>query len=148
MEKERILVRDNRGFFLKMFKKKFKNEFDFFEKSLLYKNPNEDNEFNCSIFVVYNKHELVDFLRQEKKGANILVCLFNRQLYNSVLFLEEVKSVILLDCSKTGREIIKDLKVYFKIKSSCLPKRQKNVLTSNVFSMDFNDYCKALFLFT
>lgn len=145
MEKERILVRDNKGVFLKMFKRRFKNEFDFFENPFLYKNENEATEFDRSIFVVYDKSELLEFLQLEKKGTNVLVCLFNKQLHDSLSFLQEVKSLILLDSSKTRFEIIKELKLYFNGKPNSTEKPEINVPASNIISTQFNNFYKALF---
>lgn len=145
MEKERILVRDNKGVFLKMFKRRFKSEFDFFENPFLYQNENESTEFDRSIFVVYDKSELVEFLQLEKKGSNVLVCLFNKQLHDSLSFLQEVKSLILLDSSKTRFEIIKELKLYFQGKDVRPEKREMNFAGSNIISTQFNSFYKALF---
>lgn len=147
MEKKRILVRDNKGFFLKMFKKKLNNEFSFFENSFLYTNENESTEFDRSIFVIYDKFELVEFLRLDKKGANVLVCLFNKQLYDSLSFLEEVKSLILLDNCKTGDEITKELKSHFKNYSDLEPKKAKMRLPDpNSFSSQFKHFYSIFFL--
>lgn len=146
MEKERILVRDNKGLFLKMFKRKFKDESDFFENSFLYRSENESKEFDRSIFVVYNKYELIEFLKLDKKGVNVLVCLFNKQLYDSLSFLEDVKNLILLDSSKTGAEIIKELKLHFKSKSGFVSQIPETKFPcSNIISTQFNDFYKALF---
>lgn len=146
MEKERVLVCDNKGIFLKMFKRRFKNEFDFFENSLLSENANEATKFDRSIYVVYDKSELVEFLQLEKKGTNVLVCLFNKQLYDSLSFLQEVKSLILLDSSKTRIEIIKELKSHFKNKSDLVPETSEmKFAASNIMSIKFNNFYKALF---
>lgn len=146
MEKERVLVCDNKGIFLKMFKRRFKNEFDFFENSLLSENANEAAKFDRSIYVVYDKSELVEFLQLEKKGTNVLVCLFNKQLYDSLSFLQEVKSLILLDSSKTRIEIIKELKSHFKNKSDLVPETSEmKFAASNILSIKFNNFYKALF---
>lgn len=146
MEKERVLVCDNKGIFLKMFKRRFKNEFDFFENSLLSENANEAAKFDRSIYVVYDKSELVEFLQLEKKGTNVLVCLFNKQLYDSLSFLQEVKSLILLDSSKTRIEIIKELKSHFKNKSDLVPETSEmKFAASNIMSIKFNNFYKALF---
>jgi len=146
MEKERVLVCDNKGIFLKMFKRRFKNEFDFFENSLLSENENEAAKFDRSIYVVYDKSELVEFLQLEKKGTNVLVCLFNKQLYDSLSFLQEVKSLILLDSSKTRIEIIKELKSHFKNKSDLVPETSEmKFAASNIMSIKFNNFYKALF---
>lgn len=147
MEKKRILVRDNKGFFLKMFKKKLNNEFSFFENSFLYTNKNESTEFDRSIFVIYDKFELVEFLRLDKKGANVLVCLFNKQLYDSLSFLEEVKSLILLDNFKTGDEITKELKSHFKDYSDLEPKKAKMRLPDpSSISSQFKHFYSIFFL--
>jgi len=146
MEKERVLVCDNKGIFLKMFKRRFKNEFDFFENSLLSENANEAAKFDRSIYVVYDKSELVEFLQLEKKGTNVLVCLFNKQLYDSLSFLQEVKSLILLDSSKTRIEIIKELQSHFKNKSDLVPETSEmKFAASNIMSIKFNNFYKALF---
>lgn len=146
MEKERVLVCDNKGIFLKMFKRRFKNEFDFFENSLFSENENEAAKFDRSIYVVYDKSELVEFLQLEKKGTNVLVCLFNKQLYDSLSFLQEVKSLILLDSSKTRIEIIKELKSHFKNKSDLVPETSEmKFAASNIMSIKFNNFYKALF---
>jgi len=146
MEKERVLVCDNKGIFLKMFKRRFKNEFDFFENSLLSENANEATKFDRSIYVVYDKSELVEFLQLEKKGTNVLVCLFNKQLYDSLSFLQEVKSLILLDSSKTRIEIIKELQSHFKNKSDLVPETSEmKFAASNIMSIKFNNFYKALF---
>ncbi|KAF2511404.1 hypothetical protein EYY60_08200 [Flavobacterium zhairuonense] len=67
MEKEKVLVRDNKGVFLKMFKRKFKDEFDFSEESFLLKDENDSKKYDRSIFVVYEKSELLEFLKINKK---------------------------------------------------------------------------------
>lgn len=138
---------DNKGFFLKMFKKKLTNEFSFSENSFLYTNENESTEFDRSVFVVYDKFELVEFLKLDKKGANVLVCLFNKQLYDSLSFLEEVKSLILLDNFKTGDEITKELKMHFKNNSDLVPKKLKMRLPdSNSISTQFKHFYSIFFL--
>ncbi|WP_029272624.1 hypothetical protein [Flavobacterium sp. KJJ] len=146
MEKEKVLVRDNKGFFLKMFKKKFKDEFDFFESSFLLENENNSKDYDRSIFVVYDKFEMIEYLKLDKKEANVLVCLFNKQLYNSLSFLEEVKNLILLDSSKTRSQIISDLKQHFKmtlnLNKITLESRLQN---TPILPTQFDNFCKALF---
>ena len=51
-----------------MFKRQFKNEFDFSGSSFLIENENDCKNFDRSIFVVYDKSEMIDFLKLEKKG--------------------------------------------------------------------------------
>lgn len=144
--KDRVLVRDDKGIFLKMFKRNFREEFDFFENSFLYQNENESTEFDRSIFVVYDKVELIEFLKLEKKGTNVLVCLFNKHLYDSLSFLEEVKSLILLDDSKTRVELIKELKMHFGNKSDCVLQPSESKFSNvNIIQTQFNNFYKALF---
>lgn len=146
MEKERILVRDNKGVFLKMFKRTFKSDFDFFEDSLLYKNENESEEFDRSVFVIYDKSELLEFLKLDKKGTSFLVCLFNKQLCDSFSFLEEVKSLILMDNSKTRAEITKELKLYFNNREALFsPISELKLTASNGISAQFNNFYKTMF---
>ncbi|OXG08958.1 hypothetical protein BC749_103247 [Flavobacterium araucananum] len=130
-----------------MFKRNFKNQFDFFENSFLYKNDDEATEFDRSVFVIYDKSELIEFLKLDKKGMNVLVCLFNKQLYDSLSFLEEIKSLILFDNSKTRVEIIKELKQHFKNKQSFVSQISETKFQgSNLISTQFNNFYKGLFL--
>ncbi|MDR7370092.1 hypothetical protein [Flavobacterium aquidurense] len=144
MEKESVLVQDNKGVFLKMFKRTFKDEFDFFVNSFSKKVASAN--FDRFIYVVYDKTELIEYLSMDTKGSNVLVCLFNKQLYGSLLFLEEVNNLILLDESKTKPEIIKDLKVYFNRKSDATERTKQTAFTnSTIFQTQFHDFHKAMF---
>jgi hypothetical protein len=146
MEREKVLVRDNRGIFLKMFKRKFKDEFDFSGNSFLIENENDYKDFDRSIFVVYDKSEMIDYLKLEKKGTNVLVCLFNKQLYSSLSFLQEINNLILLDESKTKPEIVKDLKAHFKRTSEAPASAAKSLFSgSAIFQTQFNNLYNALF---
>jgi hypothetical protein len=127
INKKRILVRDNKGIFLKMFKRKFKNEFEFCEDSFLLKKENQSVSFDHSVFVVYEYSELLDFFDLESIGTNFMVCLFSKNLYNSLSVIEEIKGLILIDASKNKAEIFEDLKLYFKkAASSAVPKIPEN----------------------
>ena len=143
MEKKRVLVQDNKGVFLKMFKRTFKDEFNFFEKSFSF--INECASFDRSIFVVYDKSELIEYLNMDNKGSNVLVCLFNKQLYGSLVFLEEMNNLILLDESKTKSEIIKDLKAYFNKKSDETEIKKTVFGNSTIFQTQFHNFHKAMF---
>ncbi|MNL11017.1 hypothetical protein D3C87_1318350 [compost metagenome] len=146
MEREKVLVRDSRGVFLKMFRRKFKDEFDFSGNSFLIENENDYKDFDRSIFVVYDKSEMIDYLKLEKKGSNALVCLFNKQLYSSLTFLQEINNLILLDETKTKPEIVKDLKAYFKKTSQCSEQSSKSVFgNSAIFQTQLNKLYNALF---
>jgi hypothetical protein len=146
MVRERVLIRDNKGVFLKMFKRRFKNEFDFFEDSFILKDENQSHNFDRSIFVVYDKTELIEFLKLNKKGTNVLVCLFNKQLFGSLSFLEEVNNLILLDDSKTRTEIIKELKLHFDNTSEFISKSaEMKFPNANSLHTQFHNFYKALF---
>jgi hypothetical protein len=147
MKKEKVLVRDNQGTFLKMFKRKFKDEFEFYENSFEAINENETVEFDRCIYVVYDKSEFLDFLKLDKKGTNVLVCLFDKQLYSSLAFLEELKNLILLDGSKNKAEIIQDLKLYFKEKKDFSMPGTPKVISQNLNSIKskFNNFDRALY---
>lgn len=121
IKKEKVLVRDNKGVFLKMFKRKFKNEFEFSEDSFLSKSENSSS-FDHSVFVVYEYSELLDFFELEGIQSNFIVCLFSKHLYNGLSMIEEIKDLLLIDASKTKTEIFEDLKVYFKKPSTLIPK--------------------------
>lgn len=144
MKRERVLVQDNKGIFLKMFKRTFKDEFNFFENSSSLKN--ELLSFDRFIYVVYDKFELIDYLSMDKKGLNVLVCLFNKQLYGSLLFMEEMNNLILLDESKTKPEIVKDLKNYFNKKSDTVERNTQGLVSdSTIFQTQFLNFQKAMF---
>jgi hypothetical protein len=114
MGKKNILICDNKKVFVKMFKKKFNNEFEFTDAFFMDEEENKIKNFDRLIFVVYNKFELIEFLKLYKEGTDILVCVFNKQLYNSLSFLEEFNNLFLLDGSKTRKEIIIDLRSNLK----------------------------------
>jgi hypothetical protein len=129
-----------------MFKRKFKKEFDFSENSFQLENENDYKDFDRSIFVVYDKTEMIDYLRLEKKGSNVLVCLFDRGLYSSVTFLEEINNLILLDASKTKLEIVKDLKEHLKKNTEAEEQTVQSIFTNaKIFQTQFYNLHKALF---
>lgn len=146
IKKERVLVRDNKGIFLKMFKRKFRNEFEFFEDTFSVIDENKSNDFDRSVFVVYEYSELLQFFELERKGTNVMVCLFNKQLFNSLSLVEEIKNLILIDASKTRTEIFEDLKTYFN-KSSNLPPQLPNVnfIQSDMPNKQLEKLQRALF---
>ncbi|MFH6998683.1 hypothetical protein ACHRVZ_12175 [Flavobacterium sp. FlaQc-57] len=128
-----------------MFKRKFDNDFEFTESSFFKENKTEIKDFERFIYVIYDKSELIQFLKMGKKENNVLVCLFDKQLYDSMSFLEEKNSLILLDSNKTRVEIIKDLKAYFS-KPDPAPQIAKEMFpTSNYLQSQFNGFYKALF---
>ena len=130
-----------------MFKRKFKNEFDFYEDTFLIDNENDYKDFDRSIFVVYDKSEMIDYLKLEKKGSNVLVCLFNKHLYSSLAFLQEINNLILLDESKTKPEIVKDLQAHFNNTSKTDGQIISKSLfgSSAIFQTQFQNLYSALF---
>ncbi|RKR04725.1 hypothetical protein C8C83_4059 [Flavobacterium sp. 90] len=130
-----------------MFKRKFKDEFEFHENSFSGTNENETLDYDRCIYVVYNKNEFLDFLKLDKKGTNILVCLFNKQLYSSLTFLNELKSLIMVDGSNNKAQIMKDLKSYFRAKSDFAMQTTPRVISQNLSSLKtkFSNFDKAVY---
>ncbi|SHL31296.1 hypothetical protein [Flavobacterium chilense] len=143
-EKAKVLVRDNKGLFFKMFKKELINEFNLIENPLLTENQTELKDLNRFIFVVYNTLELADFLKQEKKGCVFLVCLFNKRLRGNSSFMEEINDLIMLDSYKTKRTIVKDLKSHLKNNASGFKNDVLNLYKSQAL---FHGFFKTVFLF-
>ncbi|SHH75701.1 hypothetical protein [Flavobacterium defluvii] len=141
-----VLVRDNKKFFLKMFKRKFKDEFEFSEDSFLLKNESKSTDFDRSIYVIYDKNELIEFLKLDKKGKNVMVCFFNQQLHNSLIYFDEIKNLKLIDASKSRTELLNDLNSYFKNTSDFITKiPDTKFSTSGVYQNQFENFQKALF---
>ncbi|EJG00205.1 MULTISPECIES: hypothetical protein [Flavobacterium] len=142
MQKEKVLVFDSKGIFLRMFKRRFKEEFDFVENSFFDKTVTTESD--RIVFVIHNHNELLNFLSQEKRGSNVLVCLFNLQFYRSLSFLEGTNNFILFDESKTRTEILKELKAFFdnKLDSNTI---KKSLLPPNVSYRKFQEYYKAMY---
>jgi len=122
-----------------MFKRKLKTDFDFFEKSFFDSSEDKIKEYDRIVYVVYDRNELLGFL-QENTNKNVLVCLFNKQFYTSLSFLEIMNSLVLFDEYKTSREIFKEIKAFFKKKLES--KSEKISLHPNI---QFPDYYKAMY---
>lgn len=147
MEKEKVLVQDSKGLFLKMFKRIFKNEFDFFQDSLFVDSTDSSRNFGHFIIVLYDKYELLEYLRLDQKNPNVLVCLFDKKLYDSLFFYGVINNLILLNDSRIRKEIIKELKKYFKRELDY--KQQvvgKENLNRTIYQTEFGDFLKTLFL--
>ncbi|WP_166922255.1 hypothetical protein [Flavobacterium poyangense] len=97
-----------------MFKRKFYREFEFIDNLILTEDKTEYENFDGLIVVIYNKFEVINFLKGYKKETNVLVCVFNEQLFERLTFLEEFNGVGLLDGSKTRRELVADLRSNLK----------------------------------
>jgi hypothetical protein len=145
IKKNRILVRDNKGVFLKMFKRKFKAEYEFSEDSFLLKNENKSKKFEHSVFVIYEYTELVDFFEVNCKSANVMVCLFSKHLYNSLCLIEGLKGLILIDASKTKTEIFEDLKMYFKSSALISKLSDRKFVKANMPEKQLEILQRALF---
>jgi len=144
MQKQRVLVRDSKNMFLKMFRKTFKENCDFFEKPFFIENEFEIKEFDRVVCVIYDKQELLSLLKEDTKTVNTLVCLFNKQLYRSLSFLESINNLILFDESKTRVEIAKELKSYFKMKPDSIVENNSAV-APEILETRFNDYYKVMY---
>jgi len=110
----KISVFDNKGFFLKMYKKKFKDQYDFDPDFYL---PSGDNDFRtyCLVVVLYNDADLIEFLKLRQKGLNVILFVhYNKELFYNLVYLEETIGLAVLDASGTKMEIFKNLKNYFK----------------------------------
>ena len=93
-----------------MFKKSFSNDFQFSTNLFLDENKIKPVNFDYFIFVIYDKEDLIECLKLHKEGSNALVCVFKKQMYTDLLFLEEMNDLILLDGSKSKKDLIADLK--------------------------------------
>lgn len=144
MKKERVLVRDDRGVFIKMFKRKLKDKFEFLEMSFFSEEQKDLEALNHIIYVVYDKLELLGFLKQERKDQNVVVCLFNKQFYQSLSFLEEEDSLLLFDESKTRIELFKELKTLLD-KNSKSDEKKGPLLKPDHSLKKFHDYYKAMY---
>lgn len=141
MAKKKVLVFDSKGVFLKMFKRRFKDQFEFIEDSFLHETVKESDRI---VYVIYNHNELLQFLSQDKKEANTLVCLFNVQFYRSLSFLEVTDNVMLFDESKTRTEILKELKEFFNSKLD-FKMDKKKFISSKISQRKFQEYYKAIY---
>jgi len=142
VKKRKVLVRDPKGLFNKIFQKDLGNEFELTDSST--ENKNAVNHSGQSVFVVYNKSDLIDFLKLEKKGSNILVCLFSKRLSENLSFLEEISDLIVLDSYKTRKRIIKDLKLHLKNNKQSA---EHDIPDSHKNQTQFHGFFKTVLLF-
>jgi len=124
-----------------MFKRRFKEEFDFIEDSFFDKTAKECNRI---VYVIYDHNELLKFLSEGQKGANILVCLFDVQFYRSLAFLEGTNNLILFDESKTRTEIVKELKNFFNKKSNSTVEK-KPFMSLKTSQKKLQEYYRAIY---
>lgn len=145
MKKEKVLIQDNKGMFLKMFKKELVDEFQFAETSTKINHQTQLLAFDRFVYVTYDKAQLIDFLKLNKRGSNVLVCLFDKQLQADVSFIEEIHDLVLLDGYKTKKESIKDLKLHLK---NTLPSKKQITTNSNSITLEnqlhFHNFFKTI----
>lgn len=147
LKKENVLIHDEKRVFLKLFKKELSNQFNFSENSVLDNDQSEESERYIS--VVYSKTELIDFLRVTPKGTNILVCLFNEELYDNGSFMQEINSLISLKKYETKPGIIREIQQHFQKTPEIREQLIKSGLeASYIREAHFDDFYKALFLFS
>ncbi|MBZ4034034.1 hypothetical protein K6T82_04605 [Flavobacterium sp. 17A] len=124
-----------------MFRRKLKADFDVFEKSFFDTNEDKNKQYDRTIYVVYEKKELLSIL-QENINANALVCLFDKQFYTSLSLLEIMNNVILFDDCKTSRELFSEMKTFFKKKFDL---KNKKISMKKTFSVMSPEYHKAMY---
>lgn len=95
-----------------MFKRRFSDGTTFSDNTFLWDDKTKD--FDSLILVVYDKNELLNFLKMYVEDINILICIFNQKLYSSLTFLNGLHNLFLLDASRIKSDISNDLKSYFK----------------------------------
>lgn len=148
--KKKVLVFDNQSLFLRIFKNELVNEFTFSKGSGLITNNLIKQNFNRYIYVVYNKIELIKFLNLDRpNGLVVLVCLFSRESYGTLSFLEEINSLVELRGYKSKKEIIMELKLHFENKHGfVVPFKISKEIEKNIYENDnkFNGFYKTLFL--
>jgi hypothetical protein len=146
MKKEKVLVIDDKGSFLEIFIKDLMVEFKFIECTFLKADQIKKNkDFDAFVCVVYNKVELFEFLKLERKGRNVLVCLFNEKLYKNISFLQDNNDLILLGGYKTRKTCIKDLKQF--LKNTLESKEQLNDYTIQNKNQQAHQFFKTILFF-
>lgn len=101
-------------------------------------------KYDKIVFVIYDKLELLGFLKKKDQNENILVCLFDKWFYRTLSFLEERNSLILFDESKTRKEVFKELKHHFMEKP--VEKIKKTPFDKKVSKeTKFQDYYRAMY---
>ncbi|MDP5201349.1 hypothetical protein [Flavobacterium sp. DG2-3] len=127
-----------------MFKRKLKDDFELSECLFFDEKDGDKKQYDKIVFVIYDKLELLGFLKKEHRNANTLVCLFDKQFYSALSVLEEINGLVLFDESKTRKEVFKELKQHFmekpvaKIKKTPFDKKVNR-------ETKFQDYYKAMY---
>lgn len=113
MKKKKVLIIDNKKVFFKMFNKKFKSQNELSQNDFLW-HDNKDTDFDSLLLVIHNQTELIEFLELYKKGTNVLICVFKKEIFYNLFFLQEMNDFTLLDASAPRAEILKNLIKYFR----------------------------------
>lgn len=144
MKRNRVLVHDKKNIFIKMFKKKFNDEFEFIDSNSLYGNQNELKNFDNSIIAVYSKNELTHCLKSDNEKHAIIICLFDTPIDDNLIFWGEINNLLLLDGSKTKSEIIIDLRKHLQNRSTYDQKTNRLEITTSIYKFEFNNILKGV----
>src|SRR5690348_15100359 len=100
MKKETVLICDNKSIFLKMFKKILTEKFEFSESSLQFDEKNTAaKDYDHTVYVIHDKNELLIFFKEVNIKREILLCVFDKELYEKLFFLDGFNGLFLLDAS-------------------------------------------------
>lgn len=111
MKEKRVLIYDRKKVFFKMFQKKISQEFAAYN-NILVKGDNEPKFNDHLILVIYDKMELATFLNLYRKRKNVLICIFDNELFFNLMFFHDVGNLFLVDGTKIKSELLKDLKLF------------------------------------
>lgn len=114
MKKGSILLCDRQKFFYRILNKNFCNDFEIRNFSFFLPMNGDCGEDNFLIYVLYNESELYNFLSVFKSDCPVLVCVFNKDIYSKLAFLESGEGFFVLNANERNKsEIISDLSNYF-----------------------------------
>jgi len=109
MDLQEIVVYDKQNYFCKFLKLQFINYS--FKKVKNEDDLNDLTNYSTIVFVLYTESELFDLSNLRDSGKQILVCSFNSKILDKV---KKMDKVTLIDSSKTKKELVKELRVFFK----------------------------------
>ncbi|MCX2681979.1 hypothetical protein OOZ15_18655 [Galbibacter sp. EGI 63066] len=111
MELSKVLIYDSKGCFSRLLSAEFSDEYVF----VVNKNFDRDyvfEEYSMIIYVVYSCVELIDLFKVYDKKLPLLLCSFEREVYNKA---KHIDGVIPVDLTKHKFEILWDFKNYFDV---------------------------------
>lgn len=147
MDKKNVLIKGNKRSFIELFKNKFLNDFEFYESSftgIYLRGTEEGKNF---VFVAYDKVELIEFLKKDSIGCDLLVCLFDKVIENDFLFLEKIRSLIILNECKSINVITEVLKLCGHNNIENVQYSESRYLDVHLFKNQLNDDKKTFFWF-